>query len=196
MNKFTLCLEMHSFWRAGTGRGSGALLDRVVHRDVDGLPCLPGRTLKGVLRHAVHQAEQWGYVAPGKTETWFGTLTNIQQEDNPVSYLETQSGCLSISDAVLPKKLTDYLRYQEDFNQLCAGFFHSIYATAMEKGIAQDKSLRSSEVVIPLTLYAQLEAPSDWSSAELEKCLPLIRAIGNETSRGLGRVTVTLKRDE
>jgi len=192
MNKFTICFEIHSFWRAGTGHGSGAILDMEAQRDTDGLPYLPGRTVKGVLRKAVCRAEDWGYIPEGRTEEWFGGSI---QDDN-VSDLGGQPGCLRVSDAVLPIKLRTYLCNQYDKSQLCAGFFHSIYATKIENGVAAEKSLRSGEVVIPLNLYAELEAPSDWSSVEFETCLPLIRAIGNETSRGLGRVTVTLKEGE
>ena len=47
--------------------------------------------------------------------------------------------------------------------------------------------------MIPVTLFAQLEAPKTWISSELEKCLPLIRAVGNGRNRGLGRATITLQ---
>lgn len=203
---YQLKFDIHSFWRAGTGRGGGALLDELVHKDAYGLPCLPGRTVKGLLRDAVYRAEMWGLLPdgvkePNFTQCWFGTDALAQGEIR----LETQPGALGVSDAVLDKQLLDYLQWQQrekptDFQRLAQGFFHQIHATAIkhETGSAKDKSLRGMEVTIPLTLTAQLyklqpnKLIDNWFE-ELKKCLPLIRAVGNSRSRGLGRVTVSLE---
>lgn len=191
--KYTLTFQFHSFWHVSTGRGGGAVLDMLTHRDVDGLPCLPGSSVKGLLRDAVFRAETWGYLDEDTTSEWFGTLGNEQNTENRF----TTPGCLLVSDAAIARKVGDYLRYHQQANAkdakaLLAGFFHAIAATAMEKGIAKNKSLRSIEVVIPLELQAELEAPEEWDYSELEKCLPLIRAAGGGNNRGLGRVTVSL----
>lgn len=196
--KFQLKFAFHGFWHVSTGRGGGAVLDMLSHRDADGLPCLPGRSVKGLLRDAVYRAECWGYLGAGTTEAWFGSLTNVQEAEHQISLLETKPGCLGVSDAVVDPEVGEFLRYQKktdpkDAETLLAGFFHPIAATAMKDGVAQDKSLRSIEVVIPLDLYAELHAPQDWPGAELEKCLPLIQAAGGGNNRGLGRVSVTLE---
>jgi hypothetical protein len=205
MNKFMLEFQLHSFWQAGTGRGSGALLDMLAHRDVDGLPCLPGRSVKGLLRDAVCRAETWGYLDAGTTVQWFGS--RLPNEDTDESRLDTKSGLLRVSDAVLPTILGDFLRNtKKEYEGISDGFFHPLYATAINPpqesdsesnkksgGTAEAKSLRSTEVVIPLTLEAELETPDDWRKEDLEKVLPLLRAVGNGRNRGLGRVTVTLR---
>jgi len=55
--------------------------------------------------------------------------------------------------------------------------------------------------VVPLTLYATIETVAtathsghgaDWPEL-LEQALPLIRAVGAQRSRGLGRATLTLE---
>lgn len=196
--------NIHSYWRAGTGRGGGALLDEMVHKDAYGLPSLPGRTVKGLLRDAVFRAEQWKRIPPDSTINWFGG--NALEKGEQESRLEIKSGALGVSDAVLDNSLRQYLIYllkdqnssrQSRGKSLRQGFFHQIYATAIEhkSGSAKDKSLRGMEVTIPLTLTAQLHEilplNDDWAS-QLEKCLPLIRALGTSRSRGLGRVTVEL----
>jgi len=196
---YQLKFNIHSYWRAGTGRGGGALLDEMVHRDAYDLPCLPGRTVKGLLRDAVYQAEKWKHIPQGSTECWFGA------RDMEENRLENEAGALGVSDAVLDKALLDYLQWQKrqdaiGFQRLTQNFFHHIHATTIkpETGCAKDKSLRGMEVTIPLTLTAQLYElqPSilidNWLK-ELEKCLPLIRAVGTSRSRGLGRVTLTLE---
>ena len=47
-----LRFEIQSFWHAGSGRGDGAVADATVLRSRAGLPILPGRTVKGLLREA------------------------------------------------------------------------------------------------------------------------------------------------
>lgn len=196
--------KIHSYWRAGTGRGSGALLDELVHKDFYGLPCLPGRTVKGLLRDVVCRAEIWNQIPAGSTCCWFGS--DAREPGEQEIRLETEPGALGVSDAKLDDTLRNYLislltdkNRSSKGKELCQGFFHQIYATAIEHetGSAKDKSLRGMEVTIPLTLTATLyelhpsELKNNWQ-ADLKKCLPLIRAVGTSRSRGLGRVTVEL----
>ena len=206
---YQLKFDIHSYWRAGTGRGGGALLDEVVHKDVYGLPCIPGRSVKGLVRRAVYRAEEWGLLNNSGvdkenttlTELWFGTKGE---------HLKNQPGVLGFSDAVLEKELLDYLLWLKEqrnglerFQKYVRGFFHHIHATAIEAdtGSAKDKSLRAMEVTIPLTLTAELHIlqperldtkTPEWCEI-LKQCLPLIRGLGTSRSRGLGRVTVTLE---
>ncbi len=162
---YQIQFKIHSYWRAGTGRGGGALLDELVHRDMYGLPSLPGRTVKGLLRDAVYRAEQWQRIPKDSTLCWFGSNAIEPGEDE--IRLETEAGALGVSDAVLDKELKDYLislltssiaGKKQKGKELCQGFFHKIYATAIEHetGSAKDKSLRGMEVTIPLTLTATL----------------------------------------
>ena len=46
-------IEFFSYWHCGSGQTAGADVDELVVRDVSGLPFVPGRTLKGLLREAV-----------------------------------------------------------------------------------------------------------------------------------------------
>jgi len=214
-SKYQLKFQLHSYWRAGTGRGGGAVLDELVHKDAYGLPCLPGRTLKGLLRDAVYRAEMWGLLSDDLklgeaefTQCLFGSNAPDQEEIR----LETEPGALRVSDAVLDEKLRQYLialltsapdsKNQRDGHNLRRGFFHHVHATAIEheSGTAKKTSLRGMEVTIPLTLTAQLQVLphtqliENWHE-ELKFCLPLIRAVGSSRSRGLGRVTVTLDKN-
>lgn len=197
--QFTLKIQVHNFWQVSSGHGTGALLDVVTHRDADGLPCLPGRSVKGLLRDAVFRAESWGHVPEGTANEWFGTRSG--EDGEQISSSDTEPGSLDFTDAIPHPQVTEFLRRlrrdkldsQKNIDALFNGFFHVLYATAMENGIAKPKSLRSSEVVIPLELYADLNAPDAWQEKDLKKCLPLIQAIGAGTNRGLGRATVSLE---
>ena len=49
-SKITLELDLSSYWHIGSGKGADAVADAVVLKDEAGLPVVPGRTLKGLLR--------------------------------------------------------------------------------------------------------------------------------------------------
>lgn len=50
--EFSLTITMLSDWHVGTGTGRPGSIDRLVKRDVNGLPFLPGKTLNGIWRDA------------------------------------------------------------------------------------------------------------------------------------------------
>ncbi len=186
-----LKIDIQSYWHPGTGSGRGSDVDAVTHRDAQGLPLLPGKTLKGILRDAVSRWEQFTKTsnAPSLAEQLFGAGADAD---------EKWSGSVRVSDAVLADDIRYYLL--EDKN-LVTGLYRSIHATAIEHdtGTAVNKSLRGIEVIVPLTLYATLdEVPNakypvaNWQKT-IEQSLGLIQAIGAHRTRGLGRAVVTLE---
>ena len=196
MTDHVLCFEIRSYWHAGTGRGGGALLDAKVHRDGQGLPCLPGRTVKGLVRDAMNRTESWGHVPGGITEALFGS---VGAEAGQMR-LETESGALGFSDARLPDKVASWLVGQQE-PAYREALFRPLYATAIDPktGTAEPKSLRGLEVTVPLTLESHVSVLKpdrldliDWVAA-LDRSLPLVRAVGAQRSRGLGRAWVTLE---
>ena len=52
MKKTTVWVDFSilSYWHAGSGQGRSAVSDALVQNDRNGLPFLPGRTVKGLLR--------------------------------------------------------------------------------------------------------------------------------------------------
>jgi len=193
-NALKLSFAIESYWQAGSGRGGGAVVDALAQKDPLGLPKLPGRTVKGLLRDAVFRLETWGHAPAGLTIRLFGEI-GVEQG---VIRLETTGGALAVSDARLPQVERDWLA-GEARAQLRRGLFRYISSTAVdpEKGTARRGSLRSVEVVVPVTLEAQvevikpelLEAEPAWQD-HLERALPLVHAVGTSRSRGLGRVEV------
>lgn len=192
----TLKLDIHDYWHPGTGRGRGAGADAIVHRASHGLPELPGRSLRGLLREALREAAQYGWLdefdAEGDpVETLFGTRdTQAGQRSHP--------GSLRVDSARLPDELACWLALPEQIAQRNL-LYRTVYSTAIDAhGSARDGSLRSQEVIVPLTLYARIEAlpdapaPERWQ-AMLERALPLIDAVGSKRRRGLGRATLTLE---
>lgn len=182
----TLRFDIRAYWHAGTGAGQGAVLDMVVHRDRNGLPRLPGRTVRGLVRDAVSHAEALGWVEKEITRQMFG-----DGDGNP--------GSLRFGDGQLPPEDRAALSHPEA-EALKASLYRALYSTAVdsESGAAKPRSLRSMEVVVPLVLHAPVmvvpgaSPPKDWTET-LIPALPLLRAVGKQRTRGLGRAVVTLE---
>lgn len=196
MNGTILKLEITSFWHPGTGRGSGFHLDAVTFAGADGLPRLPGRTLKGLLRDALYRAECWGWpgVPAGSTQALCGAIATQERESSP--------GLLRVSDATLPAKVCAYLTTDPDGKKLVPGLYREHFSTAIEPktGVAKGHSLRGMRVVVPLTIEARIgEVPgvaavADWR-ARLNAALPLVTAVGAHRTRGFGRTALSWRED-
>jgi len=194
MTQHRIEIDLRSYWHPGGGRGQGMVLDASCHRNANGLPVLPGRHLKGLLRDAIERAEAWGWPGyAGLAATLFGERTEEVEHRVP------QPGCLRVSDAGLPTAIVQHLG-SKNGQAMLPGLFRALYATAVEHdtGAAQDKSLRGIEVVVPLLIEAQIgpvpgrEPPSDWPE-RLQAVLPLIDAVGAHRNRGLGRAVLKLR---
>jgi hypothetical protein len=192
MSAAILRLDIQGYWHPGTGRGSAFHLDAITHTGADGLPRLPGRTLKGLLRDALCRAEAWGWpaVPPGTTNALFGTKADADRGSKP--------GLLRVSDATLPPAVAAYLATDPDGQGLVPGLYREHFSTAIDHrtGVAKEHSLRGMRVVVPLTLQAGIDevegspAVADWR-ARLTAVLPLVGAVGAYRSRGFGRVALS-----
>ena len=223
-------VAIESWWHAGSGRGGGDDFDAQVVRDGHGFPYLPGRHLKGLLRHAALCLTEW---AGESDDCWkdgqffvsaFGKEAGVPGADlngdknnafparveRGRTRHETVPGSLTVSDARLPQGVRTALANDD---RAMRELFSRISATAIdpESRTAKRKALRTVEVVLPVTLVAELE----WDAADrshllpradrqddfeemwmecIEDCLPLIRAVGAHRTRGLGRARLTLTR--
>lgn len=188
MSRMTLKVEMLGYWQAGTGRGAGAHVDNLTHTDANGLPEIPGRTLKGLLRDAVRQAGQFGWL---EQEDLHRLLFGVRGEEAGAS----KPGCLRIGSARLPEEERQWLAGPG--RDCVPELFRDLHSTAIDpiSGTARAQSLRGTQVALPVVLYADIdtlgEPPANWLE-QLRLCLPLIRAVGSGKTRGLGRAQLTL----
>ena len=53
MKDLTIKIEFFSPWHCGSGLSAGADADSLVIKDINGLPFIPGKTIKGLIREAV-----------------------------------------------------------------------------------------------------------------------------------------------
>ncbi len=190
-------IELRSFWRIGSGRGQGALHDATILRDRDGLPYVPGRSLRGLLRDAFAKLEAWDHLTKGLTVELFGTEGAAALS---AANGETRSGTVAVSNAVLSPQVRAKLLDSGDMaSTMREALTRTVYATAIEEetGSAKDHSLRTDEVAVPMKLYGELELAADLSRekcdqvmAKLNEALSLITGLGARRNRGFGEVII------
>lgn len=198
---YTLRITLRSDLCAGSGEAAGVTVDSDLCTDGFGLPYIPARRLKGVLRAAAE------------------LLASCDGETYPASRLEevfgtaSAPGVLRMRDAALPEaeQMRAWLRRTraDKGSALHAAaqpmsvtqLFTSVRGqTRMENGVAAEGSLRHTRVLnhySPLApgeetvLEAAISAPADCADY-LRTCCAAARHIGLHRNRGLGLVLMTL----
>lgn len=190
MKRVRARLSFLSPWHVSSGRGGGPAVDATIVRNADGLPYVPGRALKGLLRDAMAVAEGIALLPAGTTDRLFGGESQAQQADVDLRY-RTELGMLRVDSAVLPEPWGPAARrdpaWAEELVQVVA-------ATALEAGVAKNQTLRTFEVAVPMQLDAVVEGPDDagWVEA-LRAAAPFVRAAGAHRHRGYGRLALTIE---
>jgi hypothetical protein len=186
MTTVTLRLTMFSPWHMGSGIGEGAYLDAVPVKTPAGLPYIPGRSLKGLLREAVQSAEEFGRLEAGTTLTLFGS------RDDTLSRYETTPGLLRFGSATLVEVDEAWAR---ENGEKVVGLYLPLASTRIDAdGIAHDHTLHKIEAALPVLLSAEVSSDAesaDWVKS-LRLALPLVRRIGSHRHRGLGRVQISI----
>lgn len=198
--------DFQSWWQAGTGRGQDETLDTVVARDADGLPILPGRTVKGLLRDGYRFACAVGALPNDASVEWFGSSVADQEgaEDGERALEEgrfrTRAGKLAFGSATLPGAWTQWVRSGAtdagaSTPHVVDALYRRVSSTAIdESGVARDQTLRVFEVVAPMKLTAIVDGPGDGAWVEeLRTAASFVRSCGSRRNRGYGRVRVTVK---
>jgi len=195
-----LMIEFTHFWHCGSGRSGGKKVDALVEKDEKNIPFVPGKTLRGVLREAVRQAEGFKLYQSLHTGTDHSIETLLFGSREETRDQQT-CGLLAVSDARVSSAEQHYLgQNQEKASLLC----RDISRTAInhQTGAAIDKSLRTQEVAIPMNLCAELDALSISASSLEEQstlaeiiniALPYVDGIGALRQRGLGRCVLSLE---
>ncbi len=190
MSTLTYQIEFFSYWHASSGLTGGTYADLLVNRTREGLPYIPGRTLKGLLREAAEtiQAFQPEMISAAFVQQVFGqqpTQEQLEQEGH------TKEAEAFFTNATLSPHLTQAITEEQK-----PYLFDVVASTAIEgqKGIAQHGTLRQLEVTVPLTLYASIEQFPDEPGYEamMQRCMKWIKRMGLNRSRGLGRCQFSL----
>ncbi len=182
--QLVICLD--SEWLIAGGESTLGTADMAPMRDVEGLPTIPGRTLRGLLREAVSLIDDCERSA--HTQRIFGTRKSATDTANE------GDGTLRVSNALL----IDNIAKDCNTTDARADLFATIRRTALNTATRSAKtgSLREMEVAIAgLELVADLECATDFDLQLLAFAAGLVRSLGHSRSRGLGRCHLEIWRD-
>ncbi len=200
--KANIVLDIASYWLVGTGRGAGPEADSVAAKDACGLPYVPGKSLKGLLREAM---EATGVPAGRIVQLMGSQPTAVQDgdEDTMEDRIErhryqTTEGSLHVSSARLSDEWRNWagtVKSAAVGQWVIESLFTTLASTAIdEEGRAKKHSLRTIQVAVPMVLRAVVEGPDgeDWVS-DMRQALSALRFLGSHRNRGLGRVKASLE---
>lgn len=196
-------------WHPGTGRGQGPGADAEASRDARGLPHLPGKTLKGLLREAAVAAASLNLVEANEVTRLFGSSFEAGDGGDVPARHASHPAAMQVYSARMGATAAEAEQWQRwasadqpsDANsqsgQLPASarrhLFRTIASTKLKDGVAADKTLRSIEVVVPMRLTARIVCVDETSAiAVLSAAAPFVNAAGAHRSRGLGRCVVSV----
>ncbi len=175
-------ITFHSQWHCGSGESKGADLDALVIKDRDGLPYIPGKTIKGIVKDAFMDLVEAGYIAgKGSINRLFGM--------SPTKGTRGESSLTFFDNA----NLKNGVRTQIIEGGLTAHLYDKVTRTAIdETGVAKDMSLRSMEVTVSMQLIGQILNVDDSDLANVVSAIKMLKRIGGGRTRGLGRCTVEI----
>lgn len=183
MKNLSYSIEFHSLWHCGSGLSAGADIDTLVIKDDSLLPYVPGKTVKGILREAVED-----YAAYMKLNV-DSTINSVFGHLSPKNSDDIIQGDAFFTNAELSKDEQNYIKASE----LQEHLYKAISSTKIDnEGIAEDHSLRRIEATIPCVLYGKILNVDDKLVDVFKKAVGLVKRIGLNRNRGLGRCTINI----
>lgn len=195
---FILDFNIQSYWHIGSGLDGGAYADALALKNADGLPYIPGKSIKGLLKEAFVKADENNWFA---TNSAYSLIALLFGEEGKAG-AKTQ-GILQISSGTLS---TSECKFFMSNPEAKSSLFKVLFSTAIDEvsGVAKETSLRGLEVAVPMSLKASItinkqhpcyaevsHQVGDKMSLWLSQAVTLITKLGAKRYRGLGQVIVT-----
>lgn len=188
MKKINYTIELLSDWHVSSGLSGGADADSIVLKDDNGLPFIPGKTIKGLLREALEDINELQEDKCSKEI--INKLFGKKKEDENVSKEDDFGTKSFFSNAILPKNQQNEIIA----NNLDSYLYRNLSSTTInEKGLAKEKSLRAMEVCMPLSLEATITGVSEREEKMLKMAMKWTRRLGMKRNRGFGKCIFNLK---
>lgn len=190
--KYTI--EFFNNWHCGSGLSAGADVDALVIKDRNELPYIPGKTIKGLVRHAIEEIIEFKGNVDLKDEVklCFGEERMSLTERDHQSTAEPR-GTTFFTNAILSKELSGSIIETKTTEFL----YGSVSSTAInEYGVAKKNSLRKIQTTIPCELHGEILGVSDILMLDLQDALAYIKRLGVSRNRGLGRCKFTIDKIE
>ena len=159
-------LTFYDYWHLSSGISAGAKLDSLVVKDKDDIVYASGKTIKGMAREMAENLENKSFV-----QDCFGN------EDGNLNK------CYFSNATIKNKEKSEIVSHKLQNN-----LYDVIASTSIDSnGVSINNSLREIEVVIPISLYGEILDVPETYTKEMEMSLKLIKRMGLNRNRGLGR---------
>ncbi len=172
---------------AGSGETFTGTVDRDIAFDERGLPFIPAKRIRGILRESMGELEFLGLVEPGTTQALFGMPGNsdsspfriydgkIENADKLTIFLDRIQSEAKLSVFFAPRFILEHFSYLRT-------------QTSVENGVAKENTLRISRVLKKKeTFFFDTECPPKYKTA-LEATCAATRTFGSSRNRGLGAI--------
>lgn len=194
-------IEFFSDWHCGSGLAAGADIDALVIKDKNDLPYIPGKTIKGLLREAVvDMLYLKDFIhRESEEESTDKIETQVSKEEIKDAFVKTfgyftgsenvEKGSCFFTNAIIPTEISNIIIESKAQRYL----YRKQTSTAIDEcGIAKDNTLRRIETVIPCTLTGTIYDIHDHIYPYLVDGSKMIKRIGLNRNRGLGRCQITI----
>lgn len=159
-------LKFYDYWHVSSGLSAGARLDSTVIKDANAIPYVAGKIIKGLTKEMAETLNQSSFI-----DQCFG----IEGEKMGECFFTNAT----LKDATA-KHILD--------NSLQENLFDIIASTKIDaNGVAEENTLREIEVVIPLELTGAIQNVPDHYMEPMKRSLSMIKRLGLNRNRGLGR---------
>ena len=179
MTDIKYTITFFSNWHCGSGLAAGTDVDELVIKYHNGLPYVPGRTIKGLLREAAMMLSQFIDVPQESINRLFGLSGDVASlGHNKVSF--TNATLSDDEQAVI--KAENLARY----------LYQSVASTAIGvNGIAKEHLLRKIETTIPCVVHGQVLNVYECDKVLLLQTFKWVKRIGLGRNRGYGRCVIS-----
>lgn len=180
-------LTFYSYWSVGSGKGAGNGKDNLVLKDKNGLPFVPGRTFKGLLRDAAAEC----MFEKERINELFGH-ENHNDFEHEAKLIENIRGVAFFSSVRLNDSTRHYLKEHKNLVKYLYQTRTSTRLSSTKQAV--DHSLRKTEVCIPLELEGRISGPLTEDQKNLIlKSLKMLKFLGEKRYRGLGRCEIKIE---
>ena len=187
--KYTMQIRLLSDALIGTSGGYGAIIDKDSVFDEAGLPFIPGKRVKGILREQADLLEKFKYLK-NPVDKLFGKS----------GFIGSKTDYLSVSSFTIPeyeenKALLLYLIQKGKIarSEVINSFTSLRMITSIdEDGIAKDTSLRTFRILNKGLIFKGDLSFNPDELEDFENIIALTRRIGSIRNRGLGYIQCSI----
>ncbi|MBU1668181.1 CRISPR-associated protein [bacterium] len=176
-------IKFLDYWHMSSGLSAGAKLDSTVTKDTKGIPYVSGKTLKGLAREMAEILGDKAFVKKcfGAEEIDMGEcyFSNVELSKETREEIIEYGLQERLYDVIASTKIGKKDKFK-DGKQI------------EKRDIAVDNSLREIEVVVPITLEGVIDDIPDEYQEKMKQSLKMIKRMGLNRNRGLGRCEISI----